>query len=85
MSLEGNPTLSGLPSKRLSFAEDGSVEEAILADLYRRSGKFDQVAAICKQGIAKKPIAIIRQVLEYQIALASQQDKECHRIEEASK
>jgi hypothetical protein len=67
----------------VSFASDPGVEEAVLADLYRRIGQFEQVHPLCQQGIAKNPSDTIYQMLNFQIALAKQQDPVCHVIAEA--
>jgi hypothetical protein len=66
-----------------SFAQDTGAEEAILADLFRRSGQFDKARTMCEVGIGKKPTEVIEQVLNYQIALAAKQDTDCHTINQA--
>lgn len=71
--------------KGVTFAQDLGAEEAILADLCRRSEQFDRVAPLCKQGLAKNPVMVIQQILDYQIVLANKHDTACHRIEEATK
>lgn len=66
----------------ISFAEGAGVEQGILADLLRRSGQFDQVEAVCEEGLAKNPEEIVRQVLVFQQALALREDRECHTVAE---
>jgi len=66
-----------------SFAQDVGVEEAILADLFRRSGQFDEVKPVCEAGLSKKPKEVTEHVLVYQIALAARQDTGCHTIGQA--
>ncbi len=68
----------------ISYAPGAGVEEAILADLLRRSGQFDQVGTICLEGLAKDPEDIVRQILVFQQALALRQDRECHTIAEVT-
>ncbi|MGD0575238.1 MAG: hypothetical protein ABSB61_07715 [Anaerolineales bacterium] len=67
-----------------AFAEGAGLEEAILADLLRRSGQFDQAEAACQEGLKKNPEAVIQQILALQIALAKRQDASCHRVDEAT-
>jgi len=57
-------------------------QEALMADLLRRSGQFDQVENVCQEGLKQNPEKIIQQILTFQMTLARQQDKECHRVDE---
>lgn len=67
----------------IPFASELGIEEAVLADLFRRTGQFDRVPVICHRGIAKKPSAMILQMLNFQIGLARKQDEACHVIDES--
>jgi len=63
------------------FAGGNPGDLLLLADLYRRTGQFDQVVALCQRGLAEHPehqalFAFIRH-------LPSDPDNDCHRIEEA--
>lgn len=67
----------------IAFAAEPGIEEAVLADLYRRTSQFERVPAICQRGIAQKPAAMLFQMLNFQIALARKRDAACHLIDEA--
>ena len=58
-------------------------EQALLADLLRRSGRFEQEEAICQEGLQANPSQTIRDMLAFQKALALRKDDKRHRIEEA--
>jgi hypothetical protein len=75
--------LQSAKTKGDSFAQDRGAEEAILADLFRRSGLCDKVKPVCEVGMSKNPIEVITHVLVYQMALASKQDKGCRTISDA--
>jgi hypothetical protein len=66
------------------FIEGPGAAQALLSDLLRRSAQFDEVAAIYEEGLQAKPSKIIRQVLEFGLALAALKDARSHRIEEAT-
>ncbi len=65
------------------FANDIGTEEAIIADLLRRTGRFDEVAEICRLGLARSPNEVIGKVLRYQQTLAARADSQCHTVGEA--
>lgn len=65
------------------FAQDAGAEQAILADLLRRTGQFEEVKPMCERGLAKQPSDVIRHVLRYQMHLASEHDDHCYRISDA--
>jgi hypothetical protein len=68
-----------------SFAEEKpGAEEAILSDLLRRSGQFDQVEPVCQEGLAKNPDDTIRQILVFQQKLALWQSRERYTIADAA-
>ena len=70
-------------AKGASFMEGRGDEQALLADLLRRSGQFEQVEAICQEGLQANPSKTIRDMLTFQKALALRKDDKRHRIEEA--
>lgn len=67
----------------IAFTAEPGLEEAVLADLYRRTGQFERVPAICQRGIAQKPTAMILQMLNFQLGLARKQDTACHLVDQA--
>ena len=69
-------------TKGTNFAEGSGVEEAILADLLRRSGDFEKVGMVCEQGLKKEPEEIVKKILLFQQSLSSKKDAECYTIEE---
>jgi hypothetical protein len=71
-------------SRGLSFAPEPGAEQAILADLLRRSRDFESVEAICLEGLKANPSAILVQVLEYERALARRRDSKCYTLEQAA-
>jgi hypothetical protein len=58
------------------------MEEAILADLLRRSGRFEEAEIVCQQGLEADPDDIVKQVLAFQAQLVRQRDRTRHTIEE---
>lgn len=65
-----------------SFADQAGVEEAILADVLRRSARAEQAIAMCEEGLKREPEETVRQVLLHEKALAQQGDTACHRVPE---
>ena len=66
-----------------SFAETPAVEAAILADLLRRSGHFEEAKAAIARGLAHHPGANTRPVLLFQHLLCERQDTAAHTVQEA--
>ncbi|GAB4176096.1 MAG: hypothetical protein Kow00108_11420 [Calditrichia bacterium] len=66
-----------------SFSQKPGEEEALLADLYRRTSQFDLAIQICNEGIKEQPQDQLVKILKYQIELCRKRDNTCHRIEEA--
>lgn len=66
-----------------SYAVDPSVEQAILADLLRRSNQFQKAIQAAEEGLARCPDDLARRVLVFQKALAEEHDADCHTIAEA--
>lgn len=58
------------------------IDEAILADLYRRTGHFEQALAICQDGLALETEDILRRLFRFQIGLCQAGDTACHRVDE---
>ena len=72
-------------TRKLPFAKDAGVEEAILADLLRRTKQFELVKKVCTEGLGKKPHEIVRQMLDFQIVLAERMDEKCYTTDDAQK
>jgi hypothetical protein len=70
-------------AKGLQFAGDAAAEALLLADLHRRTGQFDQVEAICNDGLARHPEELIQSLFSAQRQFARNQDRQRHTIEEA--
>ena len=66
-----------------AFAHEPGAEEAILADLLRRSGRFAEADAVAQAGLARKPPPTIARVLHYQRHLCQRRDTEAHTVDEA--
>jgi len=71
--------------RKMPFAQDAGVEEAILADLLRRTGQFGLVKKVCSEGLGKKPNARVKQMLNFQIVLAVRHDEKCYTVDDAQK
>jgi hypothetical protein len=69
--------------------EDVGLSQALLADLWRRSGHFDKALAMAESGLALKSSAglerNIEDILRYQILLLNQMDRACHDVYEAER
>lgn len=64
------------------FAQGAGMEEAILADLLRRSGRFEEAEMVCRQGLDAGAEDVVKQVLTFQARLARQHDRKPYTIEE---
>jgi hypothetical protein len=64
------------------FSNDAGVEEAILCDLYRRTGRFRDALAMANLGLEVPPVANIARVLTYQISLIETRDTATHSMDE---
>ena len=69
-------------AKGQKFASDGATEALLLADLYRRTGQFDQVAAICEEGLAHHPQDFMQPFFAAQRQLARNRDRQSHTTDE---
>ena len=69
--------------KPFEDSEQGVTTGAILVDVLRRAGEFDQAAAECDALLqCKRAAGPLRQVLEFQRRLAVKQDASAHRVDE---
>ncbi len=67
------------------FAEDAGLEEAILVDLLRRAGQFDEALKICLERLKKEPEETVRIILQYQKTLIEKLDSQGHTVSDAMK
>jgi tetratricopeptide (TPR) repeat protein len=68
--------------KPLPGFEDAGAKEIFLADLYRRTGQFEQAVAICRKGLDKHPTPVVARTLEHEIILAAGSDEAAHSLSE---
>ena len=67
-----------------SYAGDEpSADDALLADLYRRAGLFEEAAAAARAGLQRAGTTFSRQLLELQLHLAATRDTAAHTCDEA--
>lgn len=69
--------------QREPFAHEPGAEEAILADLLRRSGRFDEAQTMAEAGLARQPPSTMARILHYQRRLCQRRDTAAHTVEEA--
>jgi len=69
-------------SKGQWFAEAAGTEEAIIVDLYRRSGEFAEALKLCDERLRKNPDKLIYDILLYQKQLIEKSDVRCHTTAE---
>ncbi len=65
------------------FAEDAGLEEAILVDLLRRAGRFEEALRLCEDRLSKEPDETVKVILLYQKALIGKSDNGRHTLAEA--
>ena len=65
------------------LTEQEGAATAILVDLLRRSGRFDQARRVIAERCSTIADDIILRVLDFQIRLIDQDDESCHTIAEA--
>ena len=65
------------------LATDIGTRELVLADLLRRTEKFDCVEDICQRGVAKQPSDRLTKLLAFEQQLASQGDSGRYTVTEA--
>lgn len=65
-----------------SFTDQLGAEEAILTDLLRRAGEFEDALRICKKGLNKNPEEVILNILRFQESIINKKDFACYTIKE---
>jgi len=70
--------------KGQSFGEQIGVEEALMVDLLRRTGQFEEALITCNEGLKKRLEKLIVGILEFQ-KLLSKSDIACHLVSEATR
>lgn len=69
-----------LREQGIRFGDPAGGEEALLADLLRRSGDPSGAAALSRQGLEKAQDRTVRGILRYQIDLAETGDVKAHSV-----
>ena len=67
------------------FAEDAGMEEAILVDLLRRAGYFEDALNICRERLKKEPEETVKIILLYQQTLIGKLDSRRHTVSDAQR
>lgn len=65
------------------FGAQVGAEEALMADLLRRTGRFESAIRMADCGLAEKPKEMLVYILDFQKKLAGDSDAGCHTIAEA--
>lgn len=65
------------------FADDAGSEAAVVVDLLRRSGQFDEAEAECAEGLRAVTDEVVRAVLLYERKLIGAGDDGRHSVDEA--
>lgn len=58
-------------------------KEAIMVDLLRRSGQFEQALGMCDMGLEKNPEEVLKDIFRFQQKLISKSDVDCYKIADA--
>jgi len=66
-----------------TISEETGVAEAVMADLYRRTGQFEKAQMVCLSALFKPLPELITQVLTFQKSLTEKQDEGCHTVGQA--
>jgi hypothetical protein len=66
-----------------TFVSQGGGNEAVISDLFRRAGDWDQAVQWAKRGLDVADDAVVSAVLKFELRLIGAQDGEVHQIEEA--
>jgi hypothetical protein len=66
----------------IAFANQPGAEDAVLADLHRRAGRFEDAERIADEGLAKSPDELLTRVLTYERLLARRSDRRVHTVAE---
>ncbi len=56
--------------------------EALMVDLYRRTGQFVEARSMCYEGLKTNPEEYLQNILLFQLQLITKQDVACHGISE---
>jgi len=68
---------------RTTFVSQRGGNEAVISDLFRRAGDWDQAAFWANKGLDIVDDAVVSSVLKFELRLIDAQDGEVHQIEEA--
>jgi len=64
------------------FPDKRGTGEAVIADVLRRAGRFNEALKYCEQGLKKKPDEVLFKILNYQKTLIKRHDIKRHTVEE---
>lgn len=64
------------------FADNAGTEEAVIVDLHRRAGQFEEALQLCEERLAMKPDRFIANIMRYQKELIGNRDVDCHSTSE---
>lgn len=67
------------------FVEQPGGEGALIVDLLRRAGQFEEALRICDNGLKKKPEKLLADILRFEKMLIGEADNTCHLLSEATK
>jgi len=62
--------------------DDSGGDDALLADLYRRVGRFEKAAEAARAGLQRADSAFFRELLKLQLRLVAERDADAHTCEE---
>lgn len=71
--------------QNILISQQAGMEFALLADLHRRNGNFEVIAALVEQGLKSQPDDIVTKILEFQQVLAENRDSGCYTVAHAEK
>jgi len=66
----------------LKLMEDAGGEPALLADILRRCGRFEEAVELCEEGLRVETDDLVCRILEYEMKLAQSGDTGCHNLAE---
>ena len=66
-----------------AFAPEAGAEDAIMVDLLRRSGRWEEALSRCRSGLAKDPEPKFEKIFKYQAGLIQGRDIRSHWLFEA--
>lgn len=77
-----------ISARQMPFEERG-MSHALLADLWRRAGRFDMAVSLASAGLVLKAMGgvnrTVEDMLRYQVQLAWQKDTACHTVGQAER